>query len=71
MSSILLHGKYSGCTYEEVLKKDLAYCQFMLLLKFVKPHFQEFVDWLKVNVPRAEMEERQKRIDALSMTHCM
>ena len=51
--NMLLHGKYANHTFDEVLVKDLAYCQFMSELKFVKPHFKEFIDWLKVNLPVA------------------
>jgi len=61
----LTHGKYLNHTFEEVLSKDLPYCQFMASLKFVKPHFKEFVDFLKVNLPIAEEAERQRKIAAI------
>ena len=63
MSTVLNHGKYAGFTFEEIIRQDLPYCQFMLTLKFVKPHFKEFIDFLKVNVPFYESAALQKRVD--------
>lgn len=61
MSDILLHGKYSGFTFEEILKKDLPYCNFMKSLKFVKPHFQAFIDFLDINLEKANYEVKLEK----------
>lgn len=62
MTEILLHGKYSGYSFEDVLKKDLAYCTFMKSLKFVKPHFQSFIDFLDTHLDKSLQEEKLRKV---------
>ena len=45
-------GKYAGHEFEDILQKDLPYCEFMLSLRFVKKENRDFVEWLKLNVQR-------------------
>lgn len=64
-NTILLHGKHAGHTFTEILAKDLPYCEFMLSLKFVKPHFVDFVEFLKGNVPRAIQEAKLRQVNRI------
>lgn len=62
MSNILLQGKYSGYTFEDVLAKDLPYCNFMKTLKFVKPYYKDFIDFLELNLEKANNEEKLRKV---------
>ena len=54
-------GKYSGQQFEDILERDLPYCEFMLSLKFVKKENKDLVEWLKINVPlKQEMLKKEK-----------
>lgn len=58
---IQLVGKYQGIPFEDILKKDLPYCEFMLNLKFVKKENQPLVDWLKEHIDaRREIDRLEK-----------
>lgn len=60
-------GKYSGYKYEDILQKDLPYCEFMLSLKYVKKENSEFVEWLKLNIQRKRDSVRDQRIAQLKV----
>ena len=62
---IQLVGKYQGVPFEDILKKDLPYCEFMLSLKFVKKENQPLVDWLKVNIDAQREDVRLEKISKL------
>lgn len=62
MSEILLVGKYAGFSFSEILKKDLPYCQFMKSLKFTKPSYQQFIEFLNQNLDTAIEEKKLESI---------
>ena len=58
-------GKYSGLQFEDILQRDLPYCEFMLSLKYVKKENSDFVEWLKLNIQRKRDSVRQERISQI------
>lgn len=57
--TVMLRGKYLGFTFEEVMERDLPYCEFIYSLKFVKEDFKDFQNWLKIHIKDA----RKKKLD--------
>lgn len=43
-------GKYAGLEFEDILLRDLPYCEFMLTLKFVKPENVALVKYLTEHI---------------------
>ena len=62
MSTLLLKGKYTGSTFEEVLDHDLNYCDFISKMKFVSKELKDFKDWLAVNLPAGVEKHRQAEL---------
>lgn len=60
-----LTGKYSGLEFEDILEKDLPYCEFMLSLKFVKAENEAFIEFLQANIDSARLKKRVAAIARL------
>lgn len=46
----LIKGKYINENFEDVLQKDLPYCEYILSMKYVSKEFAEFKDWLQHHI---------------------
>lgn len=60
-----LTGKYTGLEFEDILEKDLPYCEFMLSLHFVKKENEPFIDFLQANIDAARLKKRVAAIARL------
>lgn len=45
--NIVKFGKYRGCSYREVLDKDVSYCEWIKTTESKNKEFNEFKMWLK------------------------
>lgn len=70
-STILLKGKYSGSSFQDIIDKDLNYCKFIESLKFASKEFKEFQDWLVLALPIAIEKHIAKELERIhkQLTH--
>lgn len=65
-NTILHKGKYYGYTFEDILKKDLNYCNFIMSLKYASADMKDFQDWLKVNIDEAKKAFADKESERIN-----
>lgn len=68
-TTILMKGKYSGMTFEDILHKDINYCAFINEMKFVSKELQDFKNWLSITFDVAYELHVTRELDRVSKRH--
>lgn len=68
-TTVLMKGKYSGMTFEDILHKDINYCSFIMGMKFVSKDLQDFKNWLDITFDVAYELHVKRELDRVAQRH--